>query len=58
MLFFHVAVFINMANMRIYVMSARMVRWIMMPYHLHPPLVAILFLHDNIELNLSCHVIY
>ena len=40
------------------VMSARMVRWIMMPYHLHPPLVAILFLHDNIELNLSCHVIY
>ena len=54
---FDVAVFINMANMRIYVMSARMVRWIMMPYHLQTPLLVILLLHDNTELKLSCHVI-
>jgi len=43
--------------MRIYVMSARMVRWIMMPYHLQTPLLVILLLHDNTELKLSCHVI-
>jgi hypothetical protein len=39
-------------------MSARMDRWIMMPYLLQPPLLVILLLHENTELKLSCHVIF
>uniref|UniRef100_K3ZP88 Uncharacterized protein n=1 Tax=Setaria italica TaxID=4555 RepID=K3ZP88_SETIT len=47
-----------MANMRIYAMSARIVRWIMRPYLLQPPLSVILWLHENTKLKLvSCHLL-